>query len=129
MKIEQVLTLASAFVFSLTTSANESVWIAKGESLASPFSKDDQKGAINLITPQSTKRALNLVKTGEIISLGVPLDRSTPAYGWRSFQLIVSQNEGTAHSNNEDVIFAPINTGTQIDGLAHIGINGREGSC
>lgn len=95
------------------------------EEMHSKFGAEDTKGAINYLTTEQTLQAFSLVKTGEMMSLAVNLDRTTPAYGWRRFELIVAQNEGTFHSNNEDIVFAPINTGTQIDGLAHMGVDGH----
>jgi len=35
----------------------------------------------------------------------------------------VIQNIGTSYSNNDDIIFGSLNVGTQIDGLAHLGID------
>lgn len=122
------LSILSALALSLASTAfaqePDPRWVVDPETLVSPYGEDDERGALNLQTPERVRAALDLVETGEIISLAVPLSRETPAYGWRRFEVIVSQNEGTAHSNNEDIVFGPINTGTQIDGLAHMGVDG-----
>ncbi len=119
----------SALVFLMSLRAQEkkanSPWVVKTQEMISEFGETDERGATNILGPELVLSSLNLVKKGEVLSLAVDLDRNTPAYGWRRFELIVSQNEGTHHSNNEDVIFAPINTGTQIDGLAHMGVDGH----
>ncbi|HEV2605578.1 MAG TPA: cyclase family protein [Microvirga sp.] len=105
--------------------AAPSPWVVDPATLSSRFGSDDQRGNANLLSPEVVKRALTLVREGRVISLAVPLSRDTPAYGWRRFEVIVAQNEGTGHSNNEDIVTAPINTGTQIDGLAHMGVDGH----
>ncbi|KPF70645.1 hypothetical protein IP84_02365 [beta proteobacterium AAP99] len=102
-----------------------SPWVVAPEALHSRFGPDDQRGNANLLTPAKVREALALVREGRVISLAVPLSRDTPAYGWRRFELVVAQNEGTAHSNNEDIVSAPINTGTNLDGLAHMGVDGH----
>lgn len=107
-------------------------WVVDPETLASHYGENDQRGAANRLTPEVVMAATRLVRTGEVISLAVRLSRDTPAYGWRRFEVFVSQNEGTGLSNNEDIVMGPINTGTQIDGLAHMGVNrhfygGRKG--
>lgn len=105
---------------------SEDAWVADPEALRDPpFGADDQVGATNRLTPEVVLRAVGLVQEGEVVSLAIPLNRDTPAYGWRRFEVIVSQNEGTDKSNNEDYVSAPINTGTNLDGLAHMGIQGH----
>ncbi len=118
---------ASALALTAAVSAQDTDprWVVDLETLASTYGEDDERGALNLQTPETVRAALELVETGEVVSLAIPLERKTPAYGWRRFDLVVAQNEGTGHSNNEDVVIAPINTGTQIDGLAHMGVNGH----
>lgn len=108
----------------LGVEATPDPWVVDPQALTSPFGATDQRGAANRLTSEKVRAALGLVKAGEVLSLAVQLSRQTPAYGWRRFDLIVSQNEGTDRSNNEDLVLAPINTGTQIDGLAHMGVNG-----
>lgn len=108
----------------LAAAADDPRWVVDPATLSSPFGADDQRGNTNLLTPAVVSRAVGLVRSGEVIHLALPLSRDTPAYGWRRFEVLVAQNEGTGHSNNEDFISSPINTGTQIDGLAHMGVDG-----
>lgn len=115
---------ALAFTGSFALAQENAPWVAEPETLASPYGDGDERGAANRLTPETVKAAISLVETGEVVSLAIPLDRRTPAYGWRRFELFVAQNEGTDGNNNEDIINAPINTGTQIDGLAHMGVDG-----
>ncbi len=124
--MKRILSIAAAaFVLaSHSADAQENApWVTDPETLTSPYGEDDERGAANRLDPDTVKAALSLVQTGEVISLAIPLDRNTPAYGWRRFGLVIAQNEGTQGSNNEDIITAPINTGTQIDGLAHMGVD------
>ncbi len=125
--MKKIIYIATILVFSFTSYAQEAMgpWVVSKEDMASKYGPKDERGATNVLTPELLLSNLELVKKGEIISLAIDLDRKTPAYGWRRFELTVSQNEGTYHSNNEDVIYAPINTGTQIDGLAHMGVDGH----
>ncbi|MGF1552438.1 MAG: cyclase family protein [Paracoccaceae bacterium] len=95
-------------------------WAVDPETLASPYGEGDERGALNRLDPESVMAALGLVTRGEVLSLAVPLSRETPAYGWRRFDVVVGRGVW-----NEDVVTAPINTGTQIDGLAHLGVDGR----
>jgi hypothetical protein len=57
-------------------------WVAKPETLATDFSKGDQKGALRYLNQQKVQESMKIVDDGEVISLGVPLNRKTPAYGW-----------------------------------------------
>ena len=116
---------ALAPLCALAQSVPDAAWVADPHDLPQPYGPASQRGALNLQTPDTVAAALALASRGEVVSLAVPLDRTTPAYGWRQFEVIVSQNEGTAKSNNEDYISAPINTGTNMDGLAHMGIDGH----
>ena len=114
----------TALVSTAVAEGMDGRWVVEPHALVSSYGEGDQRGAANRLTPDVVRAATGLVQTGEVISLAVPLSRETPAYGWRRFEIIVSQNEGTARSNNEDIVFGPINTGTQIDGLAHMGVDG-----
>ncbi len=125
--MKSILLLLLLLPFQLLAQDDEKVspWVVEPSEMKSEYGAADEKGATNKLTPENLLKAIQLVKKGKTISLAIDLDRETPAYGWRRFELVVSQNEGTYHSNNEDVIFAPINTGTQIDGLAHMGVDGH----
>jgi hypothetical protein len=90
----------------------ESAWVADPTALPAPYGPKDEIGAMNRQTPETVAAAMAIATRGEVVSLAIPLDRSTPAYGWRRFETFVAQNEGTAGSNNEDFVSGPINTGT-----------------
>jgi kynurenine formamidase len=91
---------------------------------------DDQRGALNLVTPEKTAQACALVREGRVISLGRQIrygmlkteDRPTPTYvltvdagdyaaGARTF--------GRAKIADDFMSFSP-GVGTHLDGLAHV---------
>lgn len=90
----------------------------------SPYGPDDQIDAANRLTPEVVRRALALPRDGRPVALGLPLDENAPAYPPRRFEHFTFQTIGTDGSNNDDVVFASLNSGTQIDGLAHLGVDG-----
>jgi kynurenine formamidase len=88
---------------------------------------DDQAGASNWMTPDVALRAVNLVRTGEVVELGHVNQEGIPTYGNRPYQMIMPQKGAPVGANavvaNEEYILAPIgHVGTQLDGLGHIGI-------
>lgn len=90
----------------------------------SRYGPDDQMGAANLVTPEVTLRALTLVKLGKVLSLGLELNDKSPGHPPRKFEHYALQTIGTDNNNNDDLIDASLNVGTQIDGLGHLGIDG-----
>lgn len=111
----------------------------KGKGWGWVWGKDDEKGALNAVTPDTIKAALALVKKGQVYDLGVPYDRTSfkwPGHspgeiitfrgpegvkrqGDHAFVTDAKQNPHKLgwHSN---ALFINDNVGTQIDGLAHI---------
>lgn len=93
----------------------------------SPFGSEDTIGAVNRITPDHVRTAANLVKEGKVYSLGIVTGARTPAWGERSYAVEIStmgpfgENRVTAH---DDRLVAHLGIGTQIDGFAHIGVDG-----
>jgi len=99
----------------------------------SKYGANDLIGATNNLSPDATRTAAGLVKLGKVYALGVVINRATPAYPPRSYQIVVTQsndgtgptfgsNQGTA---NDDILMTYLGIGTQIDGLGHLGINHR----
>ena len=104
---------------------------------ASKFGPDDQIGNVNYITPAKTLAASKLVTKGKSYRLGVETNKDTPAYGTRTFNIIVLQpaQAGGATigpnkvSYNDDIINGWVGIGSQIDGLGHLGIDGLYFNC
>jgi kynurenine formamidase len=103
----------------------------------SKWGPDDEIGAANLITPESVAAAAKLVKTGKTYSLGVETNSKTPAFGPRSWALVINQpgqagGIGLGHTEtnyNDDVYMGYVGTGSQIDGLGHIGVANTYYNC
>jgi len=104
---------------------------ARANELPSPFGKEDQAGASNLMTPEKALQAISLMKTGNVVSLGRTYEPDMPLFGSRVFTLRGTGGlaGGPLASNNviwmDDFLATEIGqVGTQFDGLAHIGIGG-----
>jgi len=104
---------------------------------ASKFGPDDQIGNVNYITPAKTLAASKLVTKGRTYRLGVETNKDTPAYGTRTFNIIVLQpaqaGGATIGPNkvtyNDYIINGWVGIGSQIDGLGHLGIDGLYFNC
>jgi kynurenine formamidase len=106
----------------------------------SKYGESDTLGAINNLTPKLAKDAARLVKTGKVYALGVPSGPDTPAYGNRVITTERTPGPGSNFTPNgtqrvtsfDERITTSMGIGTQIDGLAHLGVdhhyyNGIEG--
>jgi kynurenine formamidase len=97
----------------------------------SKWGAEDEIGALNELKPQHVVAAASLVKTGKVYSLGIEVNKDTPAYQHRNFRLLLTQpgQQGgkTAGPNkfslNDEHIEGWLGLGTQINGLGHIGID------
>jgi len=95
------------------------------------YGAEDTLGAINELSPEGVVAAAKLVKTGRTFALGVETGRDTPAFGARSFELFaVANGDGSGETLganratfNDDWMLTWLGIGTQIDGLAHFGID------
>jgi kynurenine formamidase len=98
----------------------------------SRYGPNDQIGAMNLLTPQKVMEAVRLVQRGQVYRLGVPVDRNTPAFPPRSLSITIMMPDqfggATVPSENgmsyvDDMFTGWLGVGSQIDSLAHLGIN------
>ena len=127
-----VAVLWALIVFAASLSAQQ-----KPCPTASKFGPDDQIGNVNYITPAKTLAASKLVTKGKAYRLGVETNKDTPAYGTRTFNIIVlqpAQAGGTTIgpnkvTYNDDIINGWVGVGSQIDGLGHLGIDGLYFNC
>jgi len=98
----------------------------------SKFGADDEIGAANYLSAAKVLEAGKLITTGKTYALGVPVDRTTPAFPPRSLAVTIlqpNQAEGASFgenkmSYNDDIFTGWLGIGTQIDGLSHLGIDG-----
>jgi kynurenine formamidase len=103
----------------------------------SKYGPNDEIGAANLLSPEVALNAAKLVKTGKTYSLGVETSSKTPAYGPRSWALAINQpgqvggvGLGPTKTNyNDDIYLGYVGTGSQIDGLGHIGVDNVYYNC
>lgn len=96
------------------------------------WGEDDVRGTANLITPKVIRNAARLVKTGEVISLALPINDDAPRWPERApakhyFTMPGSDAVAGSPYNREtpgftfldDSIDMPLQASTQWDGLAH----------
>src|SRR5262245_46355604 len=97
----------------------------------SKYGANDTLGAVNELSPERTKSAAGLVKTGKVYSLGIEVSPATPAYPPRTFQIFTftagDGTGGTLGENktyyNDDMVLTWVGIGSQLDGLGHLGID------
>ncbi len=90
---------------------------------------DDKVGAPNRTTPELVLKAVGLVKRGKVATLGKIYAADAPAYGTRSFKLIIPglPTGGPFGPQqlvyNDDYVATELGQiGTQFDGPGHIGV-------
>ena len=99
------------------------------------WGKDDQAGASNLMTPAKVLDTVKWIKDGKVYRIGRIYESAMPKFGERAFTLRIpgSPTGGPFGTNkliyNDEYLSTEIGqTGTQFDGLAHIGIQmGKDG--
>jgi kynurenine formamidase len=119
--------IASAAVLVLMSSAaHAQSWQppADNQRCPSKWGKDDQRGAANLMSPETVLRAARLIRAGEVIELGHVLSGTMPLSAGRRFELETKRTTMSPQSNrrgsNEELVIAEIGqVGTQFDGFAH----------
>ena len=103
----------------------------------SKWGPDDEIGAANLITPESVLEAAKLITTGKTYALGGETNSKTPAFAPRTWSTIVLQPGQvggvtlgpTQSSYNDDIHMGWVGTGSQIDGLGHLGVDNVYYNC
>ena len=88
---------------------------------------DDERGTVNLITPECIVAASALVRRGAIFDLGIPFDRNGPQPGGGRINPVRLMAEtgdqqsfpGSFHYA-DDYVFMPLQAASQWDGLAHV---------
>ena len=94
---------------------------------------DDERGALNLLTPDVVLAASKVCKTGKVYNLGLPVARAgTPVFDYRGAPQRLTLTSQTDHEMiapygapaglgaNEDVLIVPAHNGTHIDALCHV---------
>ena len=99
------------------------------------WGKDDQAGASNWITPAKVLDSAKWIKDGKVYRIGRAYESAMPKFGERAFTLRIpgSPTGGPFGTNkliyHDEFLATEIGqTGTQFDGLGHIGIQmGKDG--
>ncbi|HEV7207545.1 MAG TPA: cyclase family protein [Mycobacteriales bacterium] len=103
------------------------------------WGEDDQRGTLNHVRPEDIVAAAALVRTGRVISMGLPFDEDGPQNGkfnrFNPIHLMTRDGAdvlaGTAirdfyggndrhFRGTDDMIIMPLQCGTQWDSLAHV---------
>jgi len=105
----------------------------------SRWGTEDTLGSANLVTPERTLMASQLIKQGKSMPLGIAIGPNTPAFPPRSLNLqVVQPNQqggqklsgfGYEGNYNDDILQTWIGIGSQLDGLGHLGEGGHYYNC
>lgn len=129
------LLLAGNTVMAQNNPVDEAWW-------PSPFGPDDQLGAVATITAEKRLAAVQLVKEGRTLTLGMPYQQGMPKMPSRTFTLMIPGAGQPLHGPmpwdgehfqlafNDELVTAEIGqVGTQFDGLGHamIRVSGQDG--
>ncbi len=94
---------------------------------------DDQLGTVNHLTDARRASAARLVRTGEIVELGMPFSSSGPQVCGpnqrfnpihRMIMLPTDRESPSGQVVSDDMIIMPLQAATQWDSLAHVGYDG-----
>ena len=93
----------------------------------------DERGALNLLTPEVVLRATQACRTGKVYNLGLPVQRSgVPVFDYRGAPQRLTLTSQTDEGNfaafgapsglgaNEDTLVIPAHNGTHVDALCHV---------
>lgn len=128
-----IVLLIGAFCASLAGAASARAQEAAGAKETAPwwpseFGADDQRGAVNRITPAKVLEATALVTEGRVYPLGQTYEPGMPLFGTRHYSLTIpgaptgeAQGANAVVYNDELVSGQIGQIGTQFDGLGHIG--------
>jgi kynurenine formamidase len=91
------------------------------------WGNDDERGTVNLITPERIVEASQLARQGKIFDLGIPFDAKGPQPGSGRINPVRLMSEtgadqpypGAFHYA-DDYVFMPLQAASQWDGLAHV---------
>lgn len=116
-----------AFLVATAPLAAESGW------LPSQYGANDELGAINHLSSDRVREAATLIRSGKVYSLAIPTSATSVAYGSRQYRIHVAPiyvgDESTYGTNQlqgfDDIVVSHLGIGTQIDGFAHVALNGR----
>lgn len=97
------------------------------------YGPQDSLGAVNNLSADGVLQAAALIRRGKVYSLAIPTSARSVAYGPRNYRIHVAPifigDDSTYGANRlqgfDDVVVTHLGVGTQIDGFAHVAIDGR----
>jgi kynurenine formamidase len=99
------------------------------------WGKDDQSGAVNLVSSAKVAAAAQCVRTGDLISLALPMDGNGPMRGRNGrvnpqHMMLLTGTDIPADNPpisgfTDDAMYTPLQAGTQWDALSHVFFRGR----
>jgi kynurenine formamidase len=132
----RVTIVACAAALMVSTVARGQSWQPPADSQRCPsrWGAGDQRGAANLIGPETVLRAVRLVRAGEVIELAHVLRATMPISAGRRFEIDTKRTTMNPQPNrrgsNEELVIAEIGqVGTQFDGFAHQTIGNSMYNC
>jgi kynurenine formamidase len=97
------------------------------------WGEEDERGSLNLLSPDVVLRATQVCKTGKVYNLGLPVQRAgVPIFDYRGAPqrlTLTSQTDEGAYADfgapdglgaNEDVMVIANHNGTHMDALCHV---------
>ena len=94
----------------------------------SNWGADDEIGNLNLISAETVLKAAKLIETGNVYSLGIIIDSTTPAFGIRKIDVHILQPDQQGGKlalpnsvYNDDLVTGWLGIGSQLDTLGHLG--------
>lgn len=115
--------------FALMGTASAQTWVppTPEQRCPSKWGADDERGAANLIGPETVLRATKLIRQGKVFELGKELSAAIPFFGERRFSMQLKRTTAPAATNkqrsNEEIVTTELGqVGTQFDALNHQGI-------
>jgi kynurenine formamidase len=81
---------------------------------------EDERGTLNLVTPERILAAVRLVRRGVVVTLGAPLSREGPVAPQRDRTWhVVKHRHGPVFGVAEDAVVMSSHAGTHLDALSH----------
>ena len=126
MKHAELIIVGIALILGSSAFAQTPSWTVPPDNARCPskWGVGDERGAGNLMGPQSVLKAAKLIKTGEVIELSHVLNAAMPMQTTRRFEMFTKRTTEYLGTNrrgsNEELVVSEIGqVGTQFDGFAH----------
>ena len=89
---------------------------------------EDERGTLNLLTPELVSAAAGLVRRGKVYSLGLDLSKDAPISAGRNqlwHRASKTERPPPHHSGADDIVVMHTHTATHVDALCHIYYDGQ----